>query len=72
LDEDFIYVKRRLIALKTNFEEAEDVSSTAGDDDNATTELQDCEDRTGDVEDLDEETVYEDSDKWRTTTQRIF
>ena len=39
LDEDFIYVNRRIIAFKPDFEEAKDVSSTAGDDDNADDEL---------------------------------
>lgn len=65
--------KRQLIPFETNFEEAEDVSSIVGDDDNADDELQDCENRTGDIEDLDEgETGYQDSeDKRRITTQRI-
>ena len=54
LDEDFIDDKRQLIPFETNFEEAEDVSSIVGDDDNADDELQDCENRTGDIEDLDE------------------
>ena len=73
LDEDFIDDKRQLIPFETNFEEAEDVSSIVGDDDNADDELQDCENRTGDIEDLDEgETGYQDSeDKRRMTTQRI-
>ena len=63
LDEDFIYVNRRIIAFEPDFEEAEDVSSTAGDAHNAAAELQDREDRTGDVEDLDEEeTGYQDSE----------
>ena len=43
-----------------DFEEA-DFSSSVGDDDNADDELQDCEDRTGDVEDLNEgDTGYQD------------
>ena len=63
LDEDFIDDKRQLIPFETNFEEAEDVSSIVGDDDNADDELQDCENRTGDIEDLDEgETGYQDSE----------
>ena len=63
LDEDFIYVNRRIIAFEPDFEEAKDVSSTAGDDDNADDEFQDCEERTGEVEDLDEgETGYQDSE----------
>ena len=63
LDEDFIYVNRRIIAFEPDFEEAEDVSSTAGDAHNAAAKLQDREDRTGDVEDLDEEeTGYQDSE----------